>query len=178
MIEDNRLESLKKYQEQLATSETDKGNVLHVDREELSREDDDIPDIDEIEITGCEKFENLFCIDKMLGTKEKQTKGNIQGKGKEDPHAKPSDAPEAVKGHKELKHTRWDRYPAPSGTNIGQHQQPMGLQLHCTTFFARFDCYFKNGFCIFFIGLYSQLLLVLSLTIWLITFIWSTMLQG
>lgn len=128
MIEDNRLESLKKYQEQLATSETDKGNVLHVDREELSREDDDIPDIDEIEITGCEKFENLFCIDKMLGTKEKQTKGNIQGKGKEDPHAKPSDAPEAVKGHKELKHTRWDRYPAPSGTNIGQHQQPMGLQ--------------------------------------------------
>lgn len=83
MIEDNSLESLKKYQEQLATSETDKGNVLHFDREELSREDDDIPDIDEIEITGCEKFENLFCIDKMLGTKEKQTKGNIQGKGKD-----------------------------------------------------------------------------------------------
>lgn len=65
---------------------------------------------------------------KNSGTIEKEAKGKDQGLLKEEILVKPPDAPEAIKGHKEPEHSRSDKHPAPSGTNIGQHQLSMGLQ--------------------------------------------------
>lgn len=78
LIKDKRMESSRKLQDQMSSSEVIKDYILHVDREEPNREEDDLPNIDEIEIPDCEKFKNLFLIGKMLGTKEKKLKERIK----------------------------------------------------------------------------------------------------
>lgn len=55
-------------------------------------------------------------------TTEKETKDKDQGLLKEEQPIKPSDALEPVKGYKELKSSKWDKQPAPSGTNIREAQ--------------------------------------------------------
>lgn len=65
LIKDPWIESSRNQQNQLPKIEAKKNHALPDDRDESNRIEDDLPDIDEVEIPDCEKFENVYHIDKM-----------------------------------------------------------------------------------------------------------------
>lgn len=60
------MESSRNQQNQLPMTEAKTNHALPDDRDESNRMEDNLPDIDEVEILDCEKFENAYLIDKML----------------------------------------------------------------------------------------------------------------
>lgn len=61
------MEPFCKHQSHLPSPELKRDQFIPDDRAEPCREEDDLPDIDEVQISECEKFENLFLIGKMFG---------------------------------------------------------------------------------------------------------------
>lgn len=67
LIKDSTSEYSHKHQVHLPSVVTTMDRSIPIDREDPNEVVDNLPDIYEVEILDCEKFENLFLIDKMLG---------------------------------------------------------------------------------------------------------------
>lgn len=67
LIRDSKARALQKHQTFLSVDETKINPSFPANLEKLCEGEDDIPNIEELEILDCEKFENLFLIGKLLG---------------------------------------------------------------------------------------------------------------
>lgn len=67
LIRDVRSENACNLQFQHTPLELKRHQDLQFSRVEPSSNEDEIPDIDEVEIPECERFENLFLIGKIIG---------------------------------------------------------------------------------------------------------------
>lgn len=66
LIKDPKASSSRTQQSRLPESEV-KRNIAYPDvGDGLNKDEDDLPDIDEVELPDCEKFENLYLIGKIL----------------------------------------------------------------------------------------------------------------
>lgn len=67
LIRDSKAGNSRKHQTLPSVDEVKTNLSIHANLEELCDGEDDIPNIEEVEIPDCEKFENLFLIGKLLG---------------------------------------------------------------------------------------------------------------
>lgn len=67
LIKDARQEGTRNLQFQHPSMETKGNQDLLSSRMEPSSTEDEIPDIDEVGISDCERFENMFLIGKIIG---------------------------------------------------------------------------------------------------------------
>lgn len=67
---------------------------------EVDKDKDDLPSIDEAELLECEGSENLYLIEKMLGNVEINLKGKEQGPPKEEDITSDRNTSDSIKAPK------------------------------------------------------------------------------